>query len=145
MRNMLGEVVLVGLVLSVWLQNLRATSHTTVNVPVVLLGPWGILAAFGFGVEAQTGFGRVVGIGVRVGGGVQEEALAEEDVLGVVAGGPPALVPRRSEMGAGSPLTWTIELVQPMLELTTLDWCKYLAEIEHAQDGYGHVAAKFWS
>ncbi len=25
------------------------------------------------------------------------------------------------------------------------DWCRYLAEIEEARDGYGHVAARMWS
>ena len=25
------------------------------------------------------------------------------------------------------------------------DWCQYRAEIEHARDGYGHIAAGFWS
>ncbi|KNH40729.1 acyl-CoA thioesterase, partial [Pseudomonas lini] len=29
--------------------------------------------------------------------------------------------------------------------LSTLDWCKYLVEIEYAADGYGHAAAKLWS
>ncbi|HCT6274109.1 TPA: thioesterase family protein, partial [Pseudomonas aeruginosa] len=24
-------------------------------------------------------------------------------------------------------------------------WCRYLAEIEEARDGYGHVAARMWS
>jgi acyl-CoA thioesterase len=45
----------------------------------------------------------------------------------------------------GSTLTWTIEFVQPLLEVSTLDWCKYLVEIEYAADGYGHAAAKLWS
>jgi acyl-CoA thioesterase len=32
-----------------------------------------------------------------------------------------------------------------LLELSTLDWCKYYVEIEHAADGYGHTAAKLWN
>jgi len=29
--------------------------------------------------------------------------------------------------------------------LTSYDWCLYHADIEHARDGYGHVAAALWS
>ena len=32
-----------------------------------------------------------------------------------------------------------------MTALTTQDWCLYRAHIEHARDGYGHVAAAMWS
>ena len=88
---------------------------------------------------------RSMGGWVRLRGDVQEEPLSESHILALVDAWPPALLPHLSQMAPGSTLTWTIEFVQPLLELTTLDWCKYLAEIEHAQDGYGHVAAKFWS
>ncbi len=47
--------------------------------------------------------------------------------------------------GPGSSLTWTIEFIQPAAELSSADWCLYRAEIEHARDGYGHVAAALWS
>ncbi len=30
-------------------------------------------------------------------------------------------------------------------DLSTLDWCKYLADTEYAADGYGHAAAKLWT
>src|SRR5450830_1493374 len=45
----------------------------------------------------------------------------------------------------GSTLTWTIEFIQPLQDLTTLDWCQYHVTIEHARDGYGHAAAALWS
>jgi acyl-CoA thioesterase len=35
--------------------------------------------------------------------------------------------------------------VQPLPELTTHDWTQYRAVIEHARDGYGHVAAGLWT
>ena len=34
--------------------------------------------------------------------------------------------------------------MQPLPKVSTLQWCKYLAVIEHARDGYGHVAANLW-
>ncbi|NOO53672.1 thioesterase family protein, partial [Klebsiella pneumoniae] len=40
-----------------------------------------------------------------------------------------------------STLTWTIEFMQPTAQLSTLDWCRYCVETEHARDGYGHAAA----
>jgi len=58
---------------------------------------------------------------------------------------PPAVLSHLGKPAAGSTLTWTVEFVQPLLELDTLDWCKYRAVIEHARDGYGHVAAALWS
>jgi acyl-CoA thioesterase len=77
--------------------------------------------------------------------GEKNEAVTEACILALVDAWPPALLPHLSKPAAGSTLTWTIEFVQPLLELNTLDWCKYLADIEHAADGYGHVAAKLWS
>lgn len=44
-----------------------------------------------------------------------------------------------------SSLTWTAEFLQPLPQQRSGDWCRYLAEIEEARDGYGHVAARMWS
>lgn len=77
--------------------------------------------------------------------GDQEEALGVAHILALVDAWPPALMPFLKKPAAGSTLTWTIEFVQPLLELSTLDWCKYLVETEYAADGYGHAAAKMWS
>ncbi|MFH0090422.1 thioesterase family protein, partial [Pseudomonas aeruginosa] len=44
-----------------------------------------------------------------------------------------------------SSLTWTAEFLQPLPQQGSGDWCRYLAEIEEARDGYGHVAARMWS
>ncbi|OYU87823.1 MAG: hypothetical protein CFE45_24655 [Burkholderiales bacterium PBB5] len=58
---------------------------------------------------------------------------------------PSAVQPHLSTPAPGSSLTWTIEFVQPFPALTTEDWCMYQAEVEHARDGYGHIAAGLWS
>ncbi|MFF7706712.1 efflux RND transporter permease subunit [Pseudomonas sp. NPDC007930] len=63
----LGEaVVLVFLVMLLFLQNLRATIITTLTVPVVLLGTFGILAAAGFTINTLTMFGMILAIGLLV-------------------------------------------------------------------------------
>ena len=73
------------------------------------------------------------------------EPANEAHLLALVDAWPPAVLPHLSAPAPGSSLTWTIEFVQPMSELSTLDWCLYRAQIEHARDGYGHVAAALWS
>lgn len=88
---------------------------------------------------------REMGGWVRLRGEVEEEPLSEAHLLALVDAWPPALLPHLKQFAAGSTLTWTIEFVQPLPALTTLDWCKYLAVIEHARDGYGHVAAALWT
>ncbi|WP_095055825.1 acyl-CoA thioesterase II [Pseudomonas sp. Irchel s3b2] len=88
---------------------------------------------------------REMGGWVRLREAAREEAVSEAHILALVDAWPPALLPHLKKLAAGSTLTWTIEFVQPLLALNTLDWCKYLAEIEYAADGYGHVAAKLWN
>ncbi|MBX9912508.1 MAG: thioesterase family protein [Pseudomonadaceae bacterium] len=73
------------------------------------------------------------------------EPLTEAHLLALVDAWPPAVLPHLKAPAAGSSLTWTIEFIQPLPALTTLDWCMYHAEIEHARDGYGHIAAGLWS
>ena len=63
----LGEaIVLVFLVMYLFLQNLRATLIPTIAVPVVLLGTFGVLAAFGFSINTLTMFGMALSIGLLV-------------------------------------------------------------------------------
>ena len=49
-----------------FLQNWRATLIPTIAVPVVLLGTFGVLAAFGFRINTLTMFGMVLAIGLLV-------------------------------------------------------------------------------
>jgi acyl-CoA thioesterase len=73
------------------------------------------------------------------------EELTATHLLALVDAWPPAVLPHLSAPAAGSSLTWTIEFMQPLPVLTTADWCMYHAEVEHARDGYGHIAAGLWS
>ncbi|AVO60391.1 acyl-CoA thioesterase [Pseudomonas chlororaphis] len=88
---------------------------------------------------------RDMGGWVRLRGDVKVEPMTEAHILALVDAWPPALLPHLTSPVPGSTLTWTIEFVQPLLALSTLDWCKYRVSTEHARDGYGHAAAALWS
>ncbi|EPM45781.1 efflux RND transporter permease subunit [Pseudomonas syringae] len=65
-HTLIEAIVLVFLVMYLFLQNFRATVITTLTVPVVLLGTFGILAGFGFTINTLTMFGMVLAIGLLV-------------------------------------------------------------------------------
>src|SRR5476649_229543 len=65
-KTLLEAIVLVFCVMLLFLQNLRATIITTLVVPVVLLGTFGILAACGYSINTLTMFAMVLAIGLLV-------------------------------------------------------------------------------
>jgi hydrophobe/amphiphile efflux-1 (HAE1) family protein len=65
-KTLLEAIGLVFLVMLLFLQNLRATLIPTLAVPVVLLGTFGVLSAFGYSVNTLTMFGMVLSIGLLV-------------------------------------------------------------------------------
>jgi len=65
-KTLFEGIVLVFLVMYLFMQNLRATLIPTLAVPVVLLGTFGVLAAFGFTINTLTMFGMVLAIGLLV-------------------------------------------------------------------------------
>jgi multidrug efflux pump len=65
-KTLLEAVVLVFLVMYLFLQNFRATLIPTIAVPVVLLGTFGVLLAFGFSINMLTMFAMVLAIGLLV-------------------------------------------------------------------------------
>ncbi|MDN0082282.1 efflux RND transporter permease subunit [Crenobacter sp. SG2305] len=65
-KTLAEAIVLVFLVMYLFLQNFRATLIPTIAVPVVLLGTFGVLAAFGFSINTLTMFGMVLAIGLLV-------------------------------------------------------------------------------
>ncbi len=88
---------------------------------------------------------RQMGGWVQLRGEQAHNRLTEAHLLALVDAWPPATLPFLSAPAPGSSLTWTIEFIQPLAELPGNAWCQYLAQIEQAGDGYGHVAAKLWS
>ncbi|MGB5948163.1 MAG: efflux RND transporter permease subunit [Parvibaculum sp.] len=65
-KTLAEAVVLVVLVMFLFLQNIRATLIPAIAVPVVLLGTFGLLSAFGFSINTLTMFGMVLAIGLLV-------------------------------------------------------------------------------
>lgn len=65
-RTLFEAIALVFIVMFVFLQNIRATLIPTIAVPVVLLGTFGVLAAFGYSVNTLTMFAMVLAIGLLV-------------------------------------------------------------------------------
>ena len=65
-KTLIEAIVLVFLVMYLFLQNFRATLIPTIAVPVVLLGTFAILAAFGYSINTLTMFGMVLAIGLLV-------------------------------------------------------------------------------
>src|SRR4029077_800018 len=65
-KTLIEAFVLVCLVMYVFLQNLRATLIPAIAVPVVLLGTFAVMLAFGFSINVLTLFGVVLAIGLLV-------------------------------------------------------------------------------
>src|SRR5690606_33762493 len=65
-QTLIEAIILVFLVMYLFLQNFRATLIPTLAVPVVLLGTFGVMAAFGFSINTLTMFGMVLAIGLLV-------------------------------------------------------------------------------
>lgn len=65
-KTLFEAIVLVFLVMYLFLQNLRATLIPTIAVPVVLLGTFAIISAFGYSINTLTMFGMVLAIGLLV-------------------------------------------------------------------------------
>jgi HAE1 family hydrophobic/amphiphilic exporter-1 len=65
-RTLVEAVILVFLVMFLFLGNMRATLIPTIAVPVVILGTFGVLAAFGYSINMLTMFAMVLAIGLLV-------------------------------------------------------------------------------
>ncbi|SDK31499.1 efflux RND transporter permease subunit [Pseudomonas indica] len=65
-KSLFEAIVLVVAIMYLFLQNWRATLVPAITVPVVLLGTFGVLAAFGYSINTLTMFGMVLAIGLLV-------------------------------------------------------------------------------
>jgi len=84
-ETLLVAIVLVVIVMFVFLQNWRATLIPAIAVPVVLLGTFAVLAAFGYSINTLTLFGMVLAIGLLVDDAIvvveNVERIMEEEKL----------------------------------------------------------------
>ena len=65
-KTLFEAIVLVFLVMYLFLGNFRATLIPTIAVPVVILGTFGVLGAFGYSINMLTMFAMVLAIGLLV-------------------------------------------------------------------------------
>ena len=65
-KTLIEAIVLVFVVMYIFLQSWRATLIPTLAVPIVLLGTFGIMAAFGFTINTLTMLAMVLAIGLLV-------------------------------------------------------------------------------
>ncbi|MFP8967799.1 efflux RND transporter permease subunit [Pokkaliibacter sp. CJK22405] len=65
-KTLFEAILLVVVVMFVFLQSWRATLIPAIAVPVVLLGTFGVLDAFGYSINTLTMFGMVLSIGLLV-------------------------------------------------------------------------------
>jgi multidrug efflux pump len=65
-KTLFEAMVLVIIVMFVFLQSWRTTIIPAIAIPVVLLGTFGVLAAFGFSINTMTLFGLVLAVGLLV-------------------------------------------------------------------------------
>ena len=65
-KTLIEAIILVVLVMYLFLGNFRATLIPAIAVPVVLLGTFGVMSAFGFSINTLTMFGLVLAIGLLV-------------------------------------------------------------------------------
>ncbi|MGI2036075.1 efflux RND transporter permease subunit [Rhizobium panacihumi] len=66
LHTLVEAIILVVLVMLLFLHNVRATLIPTLAVPVVLLGTFGVMAAFGFSINTLTMLAMVLAIGLLV-------------------------------------------------------------------------------
>ncbi|MDY4375859.1 efflux RND transporter permease subunit [Pectobacterium carotovorum] len=93
-KTLVEAIVLVFLVMYLFLQNFRATLIPTIAVPVVLLGTFAVLSAFGYSINTLTMFAMVLAIGLLV----DDAIVVVENVERVMAeeGLPPKEATKRS-------------------------------------------------
>src|SRR5476651_59894 len=82
-KTLVEAILLVIIVMFIFLQNIRTTLIPAIAVPVVLLGTFGVLSAFGYSINTLTMFGIVLAIGLLVDDAIVvvenvERVMAEE-------------------------------------------------------------------
>lgn len=90
-KTLIEAIILVVLVMFGFLQSWRATLIPAIAVPVVLLGTFGVLAAFGYSINTLTLFGMVLAIGLLV-----DDAIVVVENVERVMEEEPDLTPREA-------------------------------------------------
>ena len=119
-KTLFEGIALVFLVMFLFLQNFRATLIPTIAVPVVLLGTFAILLAFGFTVNTLTMFGMVLAIGLLV----DDAIVVVENVERVMVedGLSPREATRKSMGQITGALVLLVAIVLTLLVVIALFW-----------------------
>jgi len=85
-KTLIEAIVLVFLIMWLFMGNIRATLIPTIAVPVVLLGTFAVLSAFGYSINMLTMFAMVLAIGLLVDDAIVvvenvERVMSEEGLL----------------------------------------------------------------
>ncbi|WP_439886829.1 acyl-CoA thioesterase [Pseudomonas sp. MBLB4123] len=72
------------------------------------------------------------------------QAAGVAELLCLLDAWPPAVFSLLKAPAAGSTLTWSLGFVERPEACTGGDWWQYLADIQHAANGYSHIDATLW-
>lgn len=72
------------------------------------------------------------------------QAAGVAELLCLLDAWPPAVFSLLKAPAAGSTLTWSVGFVERPADCTAGDWWQYLADIQHAANGYSHIDATLW-
>lgn len=69
----------------------------------------------------------------------------ESALVTLIDAWPPVQLSKMKKPAPASSLTWAMEFIQPIENLTSESWLRYKAEIDHSHNGYGQNHAQIWS
>lgn len=72
------------------------------------------------------------------------QAAGMAELLCLLDAWPPAVFSLLKAPASGSSLTWSVGVVDCPADCTGSDWWQYLADIQHAANGYSHIDATLW-
>ncbi|UUY09582.1 thioesterase family protein [Pseudomonas sp. J452] len=86
----------------------------------------------------------------RMGGWIRlrdpgEQATSVAELLCLLDAWPPAVFSLLKAPTSGSSLSWTVSFADTPDDCAAGDWWQYLADIQHAANGYSHIDATVWN
>ncbi len=99
-HTLFEAIILVIVIMYLFMQNFRATLIPSITVPVVLLGTFAIIKAFGFSINTLTMFGLVLAIGLLV-----DDAIVVVENVERILHEEPDLTPKQATMKSMDEIT----------------------------------------
>ncbi|GLQ32599.1 acyl-CoA thioesterase [Litoribrevibacter albus] len=76
---------------------------------------------------------------------LDDQAFDETALITLIDGWPPIQLSKMKKPSPASSLTWALEFIQPIENLTKDSWLRYQVDIDHSHNGYGQNHAQIWS